>query len=118
MNFLIRHARDKGDLSKERLVLYAEADIDIGKFLVLQTTYIQDGEVSSDVKNTLWLPDQTVEAGSLVVVYTKRGENKIRVNKDQTKTHFIYWGLSDAIWAGEQDCPVIAQVSQWSMKKV
>lgn len=118
MNLVIRSVADKGILEKERLVLHAEADVDIGKFILFRTAYIREGEVSGNVKDTLWLPDIQVDAGNLVVIYSKRGENKSRVNKDQSKTHFVYWGLGSPVWGSDHDCPVIVELSDWSMKKV
>lgn len=118
MNIVIRKVADKGNYEKERLIMHVESDGDIGRYALLESTYVGEGEVSGKIRNTLWLPDTSVEAGELVVVYTKKGKNKSRENTDKSKSHFIYWGLGESIWSRENACAVIFEVADWAMKKV
>jgi hypothetical protein len=118
MNLLIRSAKDSGDFDKERLVLYADSDFDIGKFILLRTLFFADGGVSSSATDFLWLPDVEADAGDLVVVYTKSGENYSRENKDNGKTHFIYWDKLAPMWADDDYGPVIIEIKDWNKKRV
>ena len=118
MNIVIRKVAEKGNLEKERLLLHVESSGDIGRYMLVESTYVNEGEVSGTIRNCLWLPDMAVQAGDLVVVYTKNGTNKSRENQDKTKTHFIYWGIGNPIWSRENACPVIFEVTDWAMKKV
>ena len=68
MTLEIRAVREKGVLDKERIVLAADANEDIGQYVLFSTRSTGDNKVSSRVRRTLWLPDYQVEAGDLVVV--------------------------------------------------
>ncbi|MEA9842363.1 hypothetical protein [Xanthomonas campestris] len=117
MKINIRGIREAGNLEKERLVLEAVTDTDIGRFLITRNDFIKKGSVSNKIKNSFWLPDQNVETGQLIVVYTKSGKNIIRENKDESKTHFIYLGLGDPLWE-PKDAAVLIEISSWRMKSV
>jgi hypothetical protein len=117
MKIDIRGVYEAGNLEKERIVLRANSEIDIGRFILSRNSYIADGAVHDKMRNAFWLPDQNVEAGHLVVIYTKNGENRVRVNKDGSKTHFIYSGLTQPIWSSE-DAIVLFEIASWEMKKV
>ena len=118
MSLVIRGARHKGILAEEKIVLVAEADMDIGQYILFDTTYISDSEISSKVRHSFWLPDFKVDAGDLVVVYTKDGTQKQKTNEDQSKTLFLYWGLGRTVWNQGEDCAVLVKVDGWSMKRV
>ena len=120
MTLKIRAVREKGDLNKERIVLAADANEDIGQYVLFSTKSTGDNEVSSRVRRTLWLPDYQVEAGDLVVVYTKASSQQVKEKKndDGTKTVFIYWGKSDPVWNLGDDTAVLVKIEDWSWKKV
>lgn len=96
--------RDPAVLPKERLVLEAVQ--------LFCTRPLSSGEVSSTVERTFWFPDQKVEAGDLVVLYTKRGSQHRRQNEDKTTTHFFHWNLDAPLWDGAV-VPVVANLRDW-----
>ena len=116
MRLVIKRLVDAGDLAKERVVLIASADLDIGKYQVADTKAISDG-VSSTIKRVFWLPDKRVKAKDTVVLYTKQGSPNEKKNQDQTTSHFFYWGLDEPIWTPGR-AAVLIQVSDWSVKRV
>jgi len=120
MTLSIRAVRDKGDIEKERIVLTSDASEDIGQYVLFDTTYNTDGSVSARVRHSLWIPDYKVDAGDLVVIYTKSSGKRIKekVNEDKTKTVFIYWGLDQSIWNKGEDCAVLIKIDNWSSKRV
>jgi hypothetical protein len=120
MSLKIRSIREKGILEKERIVLASESRDDIGKYILFSTSYNEDDTVSSMVRETLWLPDYQVEAGDLVVVYTKASREYIKEKKndDNTKTVFIYWGKDHTVWNQGMDCAVLIKIDEWSKKKI
>ena len=71
MRIAILSIADKGNLEKERLVLRVRADADVGDYILIQTGFQSDG-VTIDTHNTYWFPYKKVEAGDLVVIYTKK----------------------------------------------
>jgi hypothetical protein len=120
MTLRIRAVRDKGNLEKERIVLVSDSSENIGQYILLNTRHEGDDTVSANMRQTLWLPDYKVNAGDLVVIYTKisKEEIKEKINDDKTKTIFIYWGLSTAIWDQGNDSAVLVQIADWNWTKV
>jgi len=116
MNIEIKAVRDPGVLSDERLVLKILKDCDIGSYLTFDTTYTEDGSVSNLVRHPYWFPDKEVEAGDLVVVYTKTGKSSVKNNKDGSRSHFFYRGMDRTIWNKEKDCAIVLEISSWASK--
>lgn len=117
MNLKIRRFRDRGDLSGERIVLVSSEDMDVGKYLLLKSRTVNKDEVSTDLKDCFWLPDLSISAGDLVVIYSKAGQNRSKEYGDGSKSHFMYRGLKSAIWGDDADCAVLMEISSWSMKE-
>ncbi len=120
MTLRIRAVREKGTLEKERVVLTADANEDNGQYILFSTKTIDDDGVSGRVRHTLWLPDYRVEAGDLVVVYTKESAQatKVKKNDDGTKTVFVYWGLNEPVWNRGDDSAVLVKIDNWTSKIV
>lgn len=120
MSLNIRAVRDKGVVGKERLVLGVEARVDIGKYVLFVTTTKGDDAVSGMVRQTLWLPDHKVDAGDLVVIYTKDSSESVKekINEDKTKTVFVYWGLGGSIWSHDDAAAVLVKIDDWNWKAV
>ena len=118
MNLHIRRVVDGGDIQKERISLYAEAALDIGKFLIFQSKYVDESSVSGEINYPFWLPDLQVDAGDLVVIYTKKGAARSRPNSDGSKTHFIYRNLDAPIWTDREECAVLVEMTEWAFKKI
>ena len=118
MKLAIRYVKEHGVLEDERIVLKVLGDADIGDYMLADTTYIADDEVSNKLRHTFWIPDKTVEKGDLVVIYTKSGKDSTKSNKSGNKTHFFYWGLERTVWNKDEDAAALFLVGDWSSKKV
>ncbi|HDR9873018.1 TPA: hypothetical protein QDE31_25105 [Burkholderia cenocepacia] len=118
MSLKIRAIREKGVLAKERVVLYSDSSEEIGQYLVSASRSEGTGMVSSELRHTIWLPDHKVEAGDLVVVYSKKSDQelKVKANEDGTKTTFVYWGLDRPIFDHEDSVVVLMKIGDWSWK--
>jgi hypothetical protein len=114
MDLEIRRVVDKGNLDKERIVIYAKGDAEIGEYILFDTTFKGDGTVSNKLRHTFWIPDQEVNAGDLIVIYTKKGMNKFKENENGSKTYFLYWGLNETVWNQNEDCAVLVKIDQWT----
>lgn len=101
MQFTIGYVADKGDLDRERLVLHAKRSAYIGDFLLIRTS-VEDGEVTTDVGDSLWFPDRPVKAGDLVAVYTKSGADRKKKIEGGRTAHFFYWGQHAPLWGDEE----------------
>ena len=115
MKFDIQSVADKGVLEKERLVLKAIADADIGDYLVIQTGF-KDGQVTIGTYQTYWFPYKAVSSGDLVVLYTKSGKENTKELKGGRSAHFFYWGLSSSIWNRKDRAPVLLHSPEWISK--
>ena len=103
-----------GNLEKERLVLKAGDDLDIGKYIIMRSKRGTTGSPTSGSKNAYWLPDLTVKAGDLIVIYSKAGKAR-KKNLDSGKTvHFYYWHFKKPIWGPDtENTAVLINVRQW-----
>ncbi|HRB72382.1 hypothetical protein [Flavobacterium sp. WV_118_3] len=113
MKIHIRGIYDHGN-NDERIILDVNTDTDIGDFLILDSTFTARGRASNKVRHPYWFPDKIVKKGDTVVLYTKRGENKTRLNEDNTYSHFFYWELEYNIWNNTGDCAVLLHIADWS----
>ena len=80
MNLKIKIVRN-GDISHERVVLSVVLPDDVGKYVVLQVDTSEKGDgPTNSVERAYWFPDKKVKAGDFVVLYTKEGEDKEKLN--------------------------------------
>lgn len=116
MKVKIRNVVDFDTLDSERIILDVVDDTDIGYYMIADSTYTADDKISNKVRHTYWFPDQKVKKGDVVVLYTKKGTNKPKKEKDHT-IYFYYWGLDKSIWNDEGDCALLFEIAEWSHKK-
>jgi hypothetical protein len=104
---------DPGVHEKERLVIKALADVDIGKHAVLCSNITADNMPTAGKKTAYWFPDGSVKSGDLVVLYTKSGQNSKKDIGDGHTAHFYYWGLEGTLWGTAKRTAVILRVAEW-----
>ncbi|PLX89517.1 MAG: hypothetical protein C0618_01030 [Desulfuromonas sp.] len=115
MKVNIQSIVEKGNRDKERIILKAVNDTDIGDFIVVQTGF-SDGQVTIDTYHTFWFPYKAVSAGDLVVLYTKSGKQNEKELRNGKKAHFFYWGLNGPIWNKKDRAPVLLHAPEWTSK--
>ena len=113
MNVKIRSIKDAGSLQDERLVLKVLRDMDAGELLVARTRLNTEDQVTNGISKVYWLPDKPVDAGDLIVVYTKAGIHSEKTLATGRKTHFFYWGLNAAVWSEPRTAAVVLYVDDW-----
>ncbi|MEY8238826.1 MAG: hypothetical protein RPT25_00615 [Cycloclasticus sp.] len=118
MKLSIRYVKEHGALEKERIVLKVLDNVDVGNYMLADTTYIADEEVSNRLRHTFWIPDKAAEKGDIIVIYTKPGDDFTQSNKSGNKTHFFYWGLKRTVWNKERDAAALFLLNDWSSTKV
>ncbi|WP_429124128.1 hypothetical protein [Aeromonas allosaccharophila] len=111
MRLKITAIRDKGDLSKERIVMKVESNCDVGEYILIQSGR-NNGSVTNKVSNSFWFPDKDVHVGDFVVLYTKSGKAKDKAFNDAT-SHFFYWGKEAPIWDQEVHAAVLMHAPTW-----
>ena len=117
MKLRIVGIRDAGNFSEERVVLIAEGDGDIGRFLLASSREINENMVSSRLRAVYWIPDRQVKNGDMIVVYTRAGKNNSVENTDHSHSHFFYRGETAAVYGGENDCVVVMEIGTWVTSK-
>lgn len=115
MSLLIQQIKDAGVPDKERLVLEADAPTEIGYYAVAASRESGPGKVSSRLTAIYWFPDGHVEAGDLVILYTKSGSTHRQDNRDGSKSHFYYWGKQAPLWADVSARAVVLQMASWQV---
>jgi hypothetical protein len=116
MNLEISSFADGGTFAKERLILKARADLDLGKYAVFCTALTVEKVATSGKKLAYWFPDEEIKANDLVVLYTKRGTASKKEIETGRTAHFFYWGEDHALWGGAGNGAVVLQVSRWAKK--
>lgn len=109
----VRHG---GNLNEERLILKAEADIDVGNYVVLQTGMTDEGKPTTRVYEAFWFPWQSVKTGDLVVIYTKGGTQNKKEIAGGRHAHFFYWNLSAPVWNKSDRACVVLYAPAWAAK--
>lgn len=111
MKLGITRVRDAGSLASERIVFVARETTDVGGFLLARGKRVGEN-VSTTIERVFWFPDKPVAAGDTIVLYSKGGKAKERVEDGRT-FHFFYWGAEEPLWQ-PPFTPVLMRVSNWA----
>lgn len=113
MNIEISSFADAGDHEKERVVMKALSDLDIGWYALFSSN-LWDGMPTSGLETAYWFPDDHVKTGDLVVLYTKDGVSSKKERNDGSTAHFYYWGRRDSVWGSSEKTAVIVRIAEWA----
>src|SRR6266404_6319207 len=108
---------DKGDLSKETIWLDVLEDADLKYYLVSDTTFTGENQISNELRHVYWFRSKQVKKGDYVALHTKDGTDSATPNKRNATTYHIYWDLGRTIWNKDGDCAVLFEVNTWKAKK-
>jgi hypothetical protein len=114
MDVEFQSVRDPGDKDHERVVLSAEKGVDLGRYMLIAARVSgKSTTLGGRVPASYWFPDRDINAGDLVVVYTKAGSSTAKENSSGKTSHFFYWGKTRPIWDRDDVRPVLLRVSVW-----
>lgn len=117
----ILYVGDKGNLDQERVILKANAQLDLIGYILINS-FSEDGQTCYDLNDkAFWFPKKIVNAGEYIRVYTKSGNNQTvqsTFNKEPATFHDFYWGLKSPIWLDKSNAVVMLQIQNWHIKKV
>lgn len=118
MQLELKSFADAGVLDKERLVIRALADVNIGSYVVLRSKKNSSGNPISGTKDAYWFPDVDVSRGDLIVLYTKRGtSSKKALDTGGGTAHFYYWSQSTPFWGSDKsNTAVLIYADTWDSK--
>ncbi|MCH2451067.1 MAG: hypothetical protein MK198_13095 [Gracilimonas sp.] len=112
MRVKIKSISDSGNIKKERIVMKVLSNTNIGNYSLFESETISDG-VTTSLLDVFWFPDKKVEAGDLVVLYTKSGNQNEKQIKNGNTAHFFYWESNNAKWKGSESAPVLLEIADW-----
>jgi hypothetical protein len=116
MKLEISSFADVGQLQKERIVLKASSDIDVGDYAIFRSWTRDGAKPTSGRKTAYWFPDGEVRAGDLVVLYTKKGQSSTKALDSGHTAHFFYWGLDSTLWDEGGHGACVLRVSEWKFR--
>lgn len=108
----------KKDLNNEVVWLKVLRDTDIGHYMIMDTTYINENKISNKHRHAYWFPDKPVKKGDFVALYTKLGRNTSFENKASMETHHFFWNMKSQVWNDTGDAAVLINTPQWETTKV
>jgi hypothetical protein len=112
MNLTIRSILGADDLSTERIVIDVTSAVDLGNYLIIKSEE-RDGGPTTSTGESFWFPDEDVEAGDVVVVYTKSGKDRTRKLKNGRAIRFFYWKKPELVWNEKGFCAVLLEAPLW-----
>jgi hypothetical protein len=114
MKIKITSFADPGNFQKERIVMKAESDLDLGQYAMFCSAISSKGGVTAGRKTAYWFPDGEVKKNDLVVLYSKKGAASTKDLGEGRTAHFFYWGDDRAMWAGTGNGAVLLRVAEWA----
>lgn len=104
-----------GDLSKERIILRAKNNLDVGRYAILRSRVAKSGErdPTAGPKIAYWFQDRNVKAEDVVVLYTKKGNTSIKDIGNGRTAYFFYWGRSETLWGSSDYGAALLDVAEW-----
>jgi hypothetical protein len=102
-----------GDLARERLVLRARGETEIGHYAVFRCRVAPEGRAyAGAIPNAYWFANRIVKSEDWIVLYTKNGTNSEKKVDDGPSSYFYYWRIVEPIWTPGY-MPVIVETPTW-----
>lgn len=118
MKLTITEIAGRGEEQRERIVLKANEDVDIGDFAIFMARKSSEGTKvrGGNILHCYWFEDKGIKKGSTVVLYTKSGKKSEKENPSGTTSYFYYWGLDAPKWTNSVS-PVLVHTANWQIFK-
>jgi hypothetical protein len=117
MKLSITKIAERGDLANERVLIRVDSGTDLSSFLLATSRYVEQESIEARARNGYWFGSVDVDAGDLVVVYTKEGRESRRPGKAGGTVRFFYRGLTKAQYSDASSCAVLFELQDWQASK-
>lgn len=118
MDLKIRGVLDS-KTDNERLVLEVVKDCNIGRYMVIDTTFNEDGSVSNLHRHVFFFPFKEAKRGELIFLFSKTGNLINGLTRDTKEYyHAYYWNLDVHVWNNDGDEAYLIQYLDFEKKKV
>jgi hypothetical protein len=114
MSLELRYVEDAGDITRERVVLRATTNVDIGLYALFRCRVSKDGKPLSGAATAYWFNNKEIRAGDFVVLYTKSGSASQKKGASAATSYFYYWNLTAAHWTTDT-VPVLADIPDFEI---
>lgn len=116
----LRFTKIKEIDGQECLIFEVVLDCNLWPYIVFDTTYDEDGDVSNVHRHSYIFPNRTVQKGDYVRLFTGKGKYNNFKNKAGTITHNYYWGFKDGvtIWNEGGDRLLLVKVQEYKRVEV
>jgi hypothetical protein len=102
-----------GDINRERIVLKALRETDIGDYAILLSKRSEEGiPTGGSIESAFWFPNRDLKPGDLVILYTKSGKRGQKSIGEEKTSHFYYWDWGRPIWT-TKTIPVLLHAAEW-----
>jgi hypothetical protein len=107
-----------GDLPRERIVMRATEELDLGRYAVFKCRKTASGVPAAYAfLGGFWFAKKNIKPGDFVVLYSKRGDiSEKKAEGAEFVSHFYYWDSAEPIWAGAV-VPVLVATTEWRFEK-
>lgn len=108
------------DTTSERISLIATGDGNTKDYLILDTTYDKNGNVSNKFKHAFRFPDKPFKKGDIIRLYSKKGtDNTVpHPSKADVKVHSFYWDVQSGIWNDKGDNALLIKIAGTAVKPI
>jgi hypothetical protein len=98
MKLEIQTIANPGNVAKERIILRATVDMELGFYMILRSSASPDGLGATDGdQRAYWFPNQKLKKDDVVVLYSKTGANSVKKATNANTIYFYYWDLKAPI---------------------
>jgi hypothetical protein len=111
MRLEIVSIKDRGELERERIVIKVNAEDDVGKYALFCVKQNDKG-LTNKIFGAYWFPDNPVEPGDLIVLYSKSGKRSNKKTKGGV-TYFYYWWQKSPQWVDQNNAAVLLNCPDW-----
>jgi len=95
MGLKLTNISEQGKFERERVVMRAEGETEIGDYAVFCCKAGSDGiPLSGAMIAGFWFQNKIIKDGDLLVLYSRAGLPSEKVNDGGHTSHFFYWGAS------------------------
>lgn len=111
---------DRGSLDQEKVVIEALEDCNLGRYILFDTTYDENGIISNKHRHLFVFSNLDILKDDFVVLYTRQkreGDFDHFRNKRGSTTYNIFWDLGEQIWNNAGDKAYLVHYDAWEYKE-
>lgn len=113
MELQIIKIHEKGKPNEEFIEFFVKESCNLSLYILTDTTYKTNQNISNKLRNTYWFPDYNVSKGDCIILYTGTYNRSPHKNFLGSYTHYFAWELERTVWNNDKDCAVLFKIDEW-----